>query len=474
MASSRQHNQNERPVNADLEMVTSSHPPRMEVEEPLQEETPSKLKPTLVVIAAFMSIFTGCGLNFAFGVYQELYESMSHLPNRTPFTGVSPAQIDLIGTLAVSMMSLGAPLASGWCRSYSPRRITLAGTIIFATANVLASFCQHLWQFILTQGVLLGCGTCLTYITAVTVAPGWFTTHRGLAIGVISSGTGVGGVVWAPALRALNAQIGFRNTLRLMGGVSCVLLGAASLVLDWDPRTKRQIQAEREASSASRLRVTLVDWRVARTRKFIAQCLSAGLQGAAYYAPVYFMSTYARTLGYSAATGAMFISISNASSAVGKVVIGHVADRAGRINVFVFTTLMSAIATLGLWLPSTVSGGKTLFVAFAMFYGVFAGAYVSLFPATLVELFGVEHFASVNGFLYMVRGFSALVGTPVAGALIRSGESHVSQELMSKIFFNTSVLVGVLLVGATVGVVWVRIEAALSMMDRQGHFKWRI
>jgi MFS family permease len=189
------------------------------------------------------------------------------------------------------------------------------------------------------------------------------------------------------------------------------------------------------------------------------------------------MSTYARTLGYSAATGAMFISISNASSAVGKVIIGHVADRAGRINVFLITTLMSAIATLGLWLPSTVSGGKTLFVAFAMFYGVFAGAYVSLFPATLVELFGVEHFASVNGFLYMVRGFAALVGTPVAGALIRSAGSHVGQEVMSTLFFNTSILVGVLLVGATVGVVWVRIEAALSMMDRQvgvGGSKWRI
>ncbi|PKX99068.1 putative MFS monocarboxylate transporter [Aspergillus novofumigatus IBT 16806] len=416
-----------------------------------------------------MSIFTGCGLNFAFGVYQELYESMSQLPGRTPFTGVTPAQIDLIGTLAVSMMSLGAPFASGWCKSYSPRRITLAGTIIFATANVLASFSQRLWQFVLTQGVLLGCGTCLTYITAVTVAPGWFTTHRGLAIGIISSGTGVGGVVWAPALRALNAQIGFRNTLRLTGGVSSVLLGAASLVLDWDPRTKRQIETERATSSSSRLRVTLVDWRVARTRKFIAQCVSAGLQGAAYYAPVYFMSTYARTLGYSAATGAMFISISNASSAVGKVVIGHVADRAGRINVFLFTTLMSAVATLGLWLPSTVSGGRPCSSRLP--------CSMVLFPATLVELFGVEHFASVNGFLYMVRGFAALVGTPVAGALIRSAGSHVGQEVMSKLFFNTSILVGVLLVGATVGVVWVRIEAAVSMMDRQvgvGGFKWRI
>lgn len=103
-----------------------------------------------------------------------------------------------------------------------------------------------------------------------------------------------------------------------------------------------------------------------------------------------------------------------------------------------------------------------------MFYGVFAGAYVSLFPATLVELFGVEHFASVNGFLYMVRGFAALVGTPVAGALIRSAGSHADGKVMSQLFFHTSILVGALLVGATVGVVWVRIEAAVSQAGFNG------
>ncbi|EAW14125.1 putative MFS monocarboxylate transporter [Aspergillus clavatus NRRL 1] len=449
-------------------------PAILEIEEPSNDDIPTKFQSALVVVAAFVTIFTGCGINFAFGVYQELYESMAKLPAPTPFSGVSPAQIDLIGTLAVSMMSLGAPFASGWCKSYSPRQITLAGAVIFALANVLASFSQQLWHFILTQGVLLGCGTCLTYIPAVTVAPGWFTTHRGLAIGIISSGTGVGGVVWAPALRALNARIGFRNTLRLIGALSSILLGGSSLVLDWEPRTKRQNQLDRQASTSSRLKVALVDWRVARTRKFLAQCLSAGFQGAAYYAPVYFMSTYARALGFSAATGAMFISISNASSAIGKIVIGHVADRAGRINVFLFTTLMSAMATLGLWLPSTVLGDKALFIAFAMLYGVFAGAYVSLFPATLVELFGVQHFASVNGFLYMVRGFAALVGTPVAGLLIRGGtDLDLDTRSMSRMYLKTSVLVGVLLVGATVGVAWVRIEAAISAMDGRRRMKWR-
>ncbi|KAL1962516.1 hypothetical protein VTN77DRAFT_9637 [Rasamsonia byssochlamydoides] len=428
----------------------------------------------LVVVAAFAIMFTSCGINFAFGVYQELYESMSSSAEKNPFTGATPAQIDLIGTLAISLMTLGAPFASAWCKSYSPRTITFAGGVMFALSNVLASFGQRLWHFILTQGVLLGCGVCLTYIPAMTVAPGWFTTHRGLAIGIVSSGTGVGGVAWAPLLRYLNNRIGFRDTLRLTGAVSFILLGASATALTWAPTFERRARLETQ-TSRTRFLVPLVDWRVARTRKFMAQCISAALQGSAYYAPVFFFSAYARSLGYSAAAGATFIAVSNGASAVGKIIIGHMADRLGRLNTLLFTTFVSAVTALGLWLPSTLSGGdrdgKGLFVAFAILYGIFAGAYISLFPTALVELFGVQHFASVNGFLYMARGFAALVGTPVAGVLIRGSGSGGAQGMgAAKAYEKTSILIGALLAAATVGVAWMRIEAAISGNNR---LRWK-
>ncbi len=373
-------------------------------------------------------------------------------------------------------MTIGAPFASAWTKSYSPRTITLVGAVLFAVANILASFGQSLWHFILTQGLLLGCATCMVYIPAVTVAPGWFTSHQGVAMGIILSGTGVGGVVWAPTLRALNTSIGFRSTLRLTGGVSFVLIAASGFILKWDPDSERRNEAEIQARSTSgnsrtgrhsRLLPPLVDWRIVRTRRFAAQTLSAALQSAAYYTPVYFFSSYARSLGFSAAAGANFISLSNGSSAAGKVAIGYIADRYGRINVLLAATMISAISVLGLWLPSTVTGdqnprsgdSRALFVAYTVLYGIFAGAYVSLFPITLVELFGVQHFASVNGLLYMMRGFATLVGTPAAGALIR-GAAEGSRNSIA--YMASSILVGSLLSCATAGVFWVRIEASRS------------
>lgn len=381
-------------------------------------------------------------------------------------------------------MTIGGPFTVAWAKRFSPRRVALVGSLIFTIAHILASFGTKLWHFELAQGLLLGVGTCLTYMTSVTIAPTWFTKRRGLAMGVILSGTGIGGLVWAIALKACIDAMGYRNTLRLTGAVAFVLNAGASAAMTWEPSRKSQIAIEQQASlSSSRSKnifsLPLVDLRLLKTRKFVAQALGGIFQAAAYYIPVFFFSTYAATLGYSTTAGANFIALSNACNAIGKIVIGYAADRYGRLNVLVLTTAMSAIATLVFWLPSTLLQdhrvAQTLFITFTVFYGIFASAYVALFPTSLVELFGPQNFASVNGFLYMLRGCATMVGTPVSGLLIRGGSRSFSglEAAGPRMYEGMSVLTSMFLIAATVAVVWVRVEAMIGP-DRRGAWKWKL
>jgi MFS family permease len=417
----------------------------------------------LVVISSTMLTFTGCGLNFAFGVYQELYETLDG-----PFKDASAAKIDLIGTLAVSLMTMGAPFASAWTKSYSPKTVTIIGGALFLIANLAASFGTQLWHFILTQGFLLGCATCLTYIPAVTVAPGWFDGRRGLAMGIILSGTGLGGVAWAPLLRYMNSTIGFRNTLRVTGILAAAINSISALALKWEPgaaiRNRQEMQGRRG------LNLPRVNLSIVRTRAFAAHALGTTLQAAAYITPTYFFSTYARTLGYGSATGANFIALGNACNFIGKIVLGYLADKFGRLNALVLCTLLSGLVTLGLWLPSSSSldegTRRGLFLSFTCLYGFTASAYVSLFPTALAEQFGIQNFASINGLLYMIRGIGTLVGTPVAGALINARKTDMLGTVVN--FEGTIVMVGVLLMSATMFVAWARVENAL-----QYGWKWR-
>ena len=39
----------------------------------------------------------------------------------------------------------------------------------------------------------------------------------------------------------------------------------------------------------------------------------------------------------------------------------------------------------------------------------------------MIEVFGAQAYASVNGFIYFIRGLGALWGSPVGGALVADG-----------------------------------------------------
>lgn len=421
----------------------------------------------MICLASFTLAFTTCGTAFSFGVYQELYQSMAKQPN-TPFTGASPAIIDLIGTLSVSLMTLAAPFSTAWTQRFSPRVIISFGGVLLIVAAVLASYSQALWQFLLTQGVLMGLSTSFSYIPAVTVAPTYYTNRRALALGIILSGTGIGGLVWAPLLQKLNEHIGFRNTLRVSGAVCSASVLAAATVMDWDPTTKAHL-ADENARLAARAHGTgvigflrklyhipLVNWHIARSAKFASEVVANFLHAAAYFTPLFFLSAYAKTLGFSASEGATFIAVNNVASSVGRIIIGIAADRYGRINLLVVSTAISAAAALAFWLPSTAvpaSAARGLFITFAVINGATTGAFTSLFPATLIDLFGPQNFASINGVVYMLRGCASMIGTPGAGALLR--HDHAGPHA----YLTMSVLVGCLLSGAALASFWIKAES---------------
>jgi MFS family permease len=378
----------------------------------------------------------------------------------TPFTGASQAVIGLIGTLSVAFMQIAAPFASAGLKRFSPRLMLALGGVLFFSACILASFSTQLWQFLLTQGLLLGLATCLVFTTAVTITPTWYTAHRGLAMGIVLAGTGVGGLVWAPAIQTMNSTIGFRMGLRINGSVAAAIIAASTFVLDWDEASKQRIAQEKAVQrSGSLFQIPLVNWRIAKSKQFIAQALGTLLHGSGYYVPLFFFSSYARTLGYNSKEGATFIAVSNACNASGKIVIGYVADRwLGKTNALVLTTMISALGTIVFWLPSTLvdmqSSSRGLFITYSLVYGLFASAYVSLFPTSLVEMFGPAHYASINGILYMLRGFGGLFGTPIAGLLIRKS----GVPFMAKAYWTSALLVSIFTTGATMAVCWAWVE----------------
>ncbi|CAG8301514.1 unnamed protein product [Penicillium salamii] len=431
----------------------------------------------VIVVAAFMLNFSGCGLLFSFGIYQSLYEDMSR-EEGNPFSGAYSAEISLIGSIAAALMKLGAPYVVAWSKYFDPKPVIHAGGILYGVAMVLASFGKTLWHFQLTQGLLVGVATCLSFMPSMVVPPSYFGKYRGLNMEIISAGTGIGGLVWSPILTSCLQSIGLRDTLRLTGCLCTILICGSGTVLSWEPKMAAHLQEDNKSSSwiSGLLKVPLPPREIVMSRKFLAQSLNAVFQSAAYYTPIFYIAAYSKTLGYSDSDGSNFTSLSNACNAIGKVGVGFIADKIGRLDSFFLTTLLSSVSTAGLWIPSTVMGasnehlGKGLFIGFTVLYGLFASAYIGLFSPALVEFFGMSNMPRITGIMYFLQGAAGFVGTPVAGVLVKS----VNDQLTPSSYLYMAVFVGALMVASTVTVMWARMEVMVERAGGRWKWQWKL
>ena len=96
--------------------------------------------------------------------------------------------------------------------------------------------------------------------------------------------------------------------------------------------------------------------------------------------------------------------------------------------------------------------------------------YNALLPVTISEVFGIQGYASVNGFLYFIRGCGAAFGSPVGGQIL--GESRAVETSNRGVLGSYQKLVwydGALLLGSALCVMGVRGFDAIE----KGKWRWR-
>jgi len=319
-------------------------------------------------------------------------------------------------------------------------------TYVFSYAESVILEAQ-IWHLLLTQGFLYGIGSSMMYFPILSVAPEYFDQHRGSAMGFVLSGAGIGGLVLSPIIRILIAKISIRWTLRFLCFFN--LLVSLPIALTAAP------------SRFTSRRVTHIDISLAKKPAFILSTVAAFLQAGGNLVPLTFLSEFSTALGYSAGFGAILLAINNGVNSGSRILTGVAGDRFGRQNTLILTVVGSAITVCGFWLGSALNGSKPLWLLFVVFYGIFAGGYNALFPTTIAEVFGMQAYASVNGFIYFVRGMGALFGSPVGGAIL--GDS-ILNNYRNVIWFDSA-----LLFGASLCVIGVRYFDAV---DKKG-WKWR-
>jgi len=350
----------------------------------------------VVVWATFVCLAVIFGVSYSFAAFFESF-AVEFSAQRADVSWI----FGLSGFVYFVLGAGGGMLAD----RFGPRIVCSAGMALIALGLLATSWATSLLAVYVSYGLLVGLGIALVYTPSIASVQPWFTTRRGLAGGIASSGVGAGTLL-VPVLVAMAiGPMPWREAMQVLAlGVLVLGLLAAALL-------RRAPAAPSSGSGGSATGLSLRE--TLSTPTFRWFYLATVLASPVMFIPFAHVSASARDLGLGEAFAVGLVGLIGVGSLVGRFAIGVVADRLGRAQTLVLMQL-SMGASYVLW---GAAGGQGLLLVFALWFGLSYGSIVSLLPAICMDYFGGKSVASVVGTLYSGAALGNLLGPVLAGAV---------------------------------------------------------
>ena len=304
----------------------------------------------------------------------------------------------------------------------------LIASVSLPAGFMVASQASTLWQFALAMGILAGLfGVSATFAPVVSDTSHWFHRRRGLAVGVVISGSYLAGAVWPTILQHFIDSSGWRATFFGFGVFALsVMLPLAAVLYRRPP-----VSADPETSGGSDDARRPLGFTKAQL-----QCLicAAGIGCcAAMSMPQVHIVAYATDLGYAAARGAEMLALMLGFGIVSRLTSGWISDRIGGLNTLLLGSFLQFAVLCGFLFGDTLTALYALSVAFGLAQGGIVPSY-----AIIVRSYFPSRDAGWRiglAFLFTVIGMA--LGGWMAGALYDlTGSYQVS--FLNAIAFNVA------------------------------------
>lgn len=175
----------------------------------------------VIVVASFMAQLLAYGSPQSVGVlYPEWLHTFQEGKGMTAWVGSLVAGVGLIAS----------PVCSACVDNFGARPVTVFSGVMVAGGLMLSAFAPNVQFLIFSYGIVVGLGCGLVYAATLTITCQYFDKRRGLALGIVTTGTSVGAFIYASAQKGLMVLFGLDGCLLIIGALALNLMACAGFM----------------------------------------------------------------------------------------------------------------------------------------------------------------------------------------------------------------------------------------------------
>ena len=328
-------------------------------------------------------------------------------------------------------------LALGWLIArYGIRAPTIVMVLVWgvclASIAIMPPLPMLFVLVFLIGGVGGGAANAMPYAVSVS---GFFDAHRGLALGLVVAGSGVGSFIFPQFAETLVERFGWRTAFATIGLVSGLIPVAGLLFL---VRTPPQTMTHGAAPEAGGPKPPSIVETCLRSRHFWLIALPILAISIAVFGAIGSYVFLFADRGIPVGTVTAILSVAGLSSLMGRLLVGYLLDR---IFAPIVTAVVFLLAATGILLLALVPSTLTAFIAVPLI-GLAIGAEADLLTFLISRYFSLRDFSRIVGIIWVIWAWGGGVGT----VIMAKGYALTGSYTLPFLFFASVVVLGAILV----------------------------
>jgi len=375
-----------------------------------------------VVGGAFLLLFCSMGTHFyAFPVFFDV------LVREMEWTRTQVALALTVGTFVLGAVGL---LVGGLIHKVGLRPVLVCGTLIAGLGFLLLTTVTEPWQFYLYYGLVLSAGIAgIEAVPTMTAVEAWFDRGKSTALGVATTGMGMGGVVMAPLAGWLISRYDWQITFVFMAGI-VILVGIPISVIIMRTPGGRKVAPRQEQQEGLKARDATIG-QALRQKSFWLVSIGAMLWLWAYLIGLTHQVAFAVDIGIDRVAAAGAVGLLCAFSIPGRLGFGKLGDIMDKRYVMMMAASLQVVAFVILLKTTNL----TMLYIYSSLIGVGMGGLTPILPGLLTDYFGRNHFAAIYGASGMVNTLGLMIG-PVYGGWLFDTTGSYSLAFLSGIIIT--------------------------------------